>query len=176
VVIISIYGYTLFGRVDRVPGLFHVATQFLHVYWMPILPKRSMLVLEMPSGEGRAVLLPLSWKSILLAWGRFLIMIAGCVVLPFGIGVNLPDLPDRWARVAAIMMLSMPIMSMVLIGVSYALTRAKASRAIELARIAGIPPEEIARRFVGQLRPEDEELLRRAGDRSMIQSNDSSRG
>jgi hypothetical protein len=171
-----IFGYSLFGRVDRVPGLFHVVTQFLHVYWMPILPKRSFLILETSQSAGHAIPLPLNWKSVLFAWGRLFLLLGGCAFLPCGIGLTLPDLPEKWRRVVALAMLSLPVVSLSLIGVSYLLTRAKAPRAIELAVVAGIPPEEVARRFVGKLRPEDEDRLRGTRDESMNLSNDSSRG
>ena len=39
-------GTELFGRIDRVPGLFHVATRCTHVALLPLVPRDSWLVLE----------------------------------------------------------------------------------------------------------------------------------
>jgi hypothetical protein len=48
---IVFYGSRLYGRVDEAPGLFHVATMFCHLWFLPLVPLRSYLVLRR---EGRA--------------------------------------------------------------------------------------------------------------------------
>jgi hypothetical protein len=73
---VIIWGTTHAGKVDEVPGLFHVVTQFGHLYYLPLIPTGSYIVLEkMPDGGFRGASIPLSFKSWLVAWLR-----AGCVV------------------------------------------------------------------------------------------------
>src|SRR4051812_32568123 len=68
----SVYGERLFGRVDRVPGLFCVATMFFHVNFVPLCPLRSYLVVEgSEQGDGfKGVRIPLRFKSILAGYLR----------------------------------------------------------------------------------------------------------
>jgi hypothetical protein len=62
-------GTAAYGTCDVVPGIFHVATRFLHVYFIPLFPQQSRLYVR--RGKG-AFEIPIrrSWKSILLAWAR----------------------------------------------------------------------------------------------------------
>ncbi len=46
-----IFGMRMFGQTDRVPGVFHVATRFFHICFVPLYPMKSILVLE--EGTGR---------------------------------------------------------------------------------------------------------------------------
>jgi hypothetical protein len=70
----------MFGKVDQVPMLGHVATSFLYVQFVPIIPLGSYLVLE--DGQS-AVSVGFSPKSVLVAWTR-----AALVVLAIGAGVS----------------------------------------------------------------------------------------
>jgi len=81
-------GRKLFARVDHVPGLFHIATQFFHLWYCPLIPLASYIV----TAEGpqvtrgipllytedrqsfRGVRIPLCWKSVLLAWARVILL------------------------------------------------------------------------------------------------------
>src|SRR4051794_37245825 len=92
-----ITGTHLFGAVDRVPGLGHVATQFAHVNYLPLLPLGTFIVLE-GSEQGdafRGKRVRLSWKSVLVGyyrgWAGFaavtLFALAGAMS-PLFLGVN----------------------------------------------------------------------------------------
>jgi hypothetical protein len=60
-----IVGARLYGKVDALPGLFFVKTRFLHVYWIPVVPRESYLLLDPKhSSEGHGVRIPLRWKSV----------------------------------------------------------------------------------------------------------------
>src|SRR5690349_4791585 len=73
---VIIWGTTHAGKVDEVPGMFHVVTQFGHVYYIPLIPTGSYIVLEKNNDGGfRGVSIPISFKSWLVAWLR-----AGCIV------------------------------------------------------------------------------------------------
>jgi hypothetical protein len=67
---IIIYGSKLYGKVDVVPGLFHVETKFGHLWYIPLIPLESFVVLG-KSGDGfNGIKIPMSFKSILYAWLR----------------------------------------------------------------------------------------------------------
>ena len=63
-------GTKLMGKVDEVPRLGHVATQFFHVNYIPLIPTGTYFVLHEAGDEFQGVAIPLSAKSILMAWLR----------------------------------------------------------------------------------------------------------
>lgn len=66
------YGTRLFGKVDQIDDTdVHVATKFFHIYWVPLIPLGSSLVFEKTDDGWRGVELPMSFKSVLVAWMRF---------------------------------------------------------------------------------------------------------
>ena len=76
---VIIYGSKLYGKVDVVPGLFHVETKFGHLYYIPLIPVGSFLVLNKNNGGFNGVPIPMSAKSILYAWGRTLTFVGGLI-------------------------------------------------------------------------------------------------
>ncbi|CAJ1967406.1 unnamed protein product [Cylindrotheca closterium] len=68
----AIIGTRLFGRTDRVPGLFYVATKFWHVCYIPLYPVSTYLIMEVKVLGYRAINIPTSPTSLLLAWIRAL--------------------------------------------------------------------------------------------------------
>jgi hypothetical protein len=78
---IVVWGQRLFGRVDRFAGS-HVATRFFHVYYLPLIPLSSWLVLEEKAdGEFLGLQVPLQLRSVLSAWLRLVsvvtVLVAG---------------------------------------------------------------------------------------------------
>ena len=67
---IIIWGSRLFGKVDVVPGLFHVATKFFHVWYLPLIPLGSHLVTEEHEDGWIGIPVGLSGKSVFIAWIR----------------------------------------------------------------------------------------------------------
>ena len=65
-------GSRLLGKVDIVPGMFHVATQCWHINSIPLIPKKSYIVLHDGENSSRRVEIPLSLKSLCVAWMRWL--------------------------------------------------------------------------------------------------------
>ena len=59
-----------YGTCDVVPELFYVATWFGHFDYIPLIPLQTNLVLGKTGNQYHVVKLPLSVKSILLAWSR----------------------------------------------------------------------------------------------------------
>lgn len=71
-------GVGKYGRVDRVPGLFHVSSNFLYFNWLPLVPLGSVLVPEKDATrlglKEQAV--GLSGRSILAGYTRFYMRLA----------------------------------------------------------------------------------------------------
>jgi hypothetical protein len=65
-----VFGTRPYGKCDVVPELFYVATWFFHVDYMPLIPTGSRLILGQSGNQYQVVKIPLSFKSILLAWAR----------------------------------------------------------------------------------------------------------
>lgn len=93
---------TLFGVCDRKPGEFYVATLFVPPFWIPLVPKSSWVISEafapVQHGSGGyyastldSVRIPLSSKSVLLAWFR-LAMILLAITCAIAIVVTLVQL------------------------------------------------------------------------------------
>src|SRR5262245_12881156 len=140
--ILVFHGETLYGKVDQVPGLLHVATPFMHLQFFPLIPKgQSFIVLEKPiPGLRRRVPIRQSLKSIWIAWARPMLMIVALISLAIGLSELLQPKID-WAF--ALKFLVPGILCVLLFLFTYRLTRASCDRAIELAKLAGIPREEI---------------------------------
>ena len=82
---IFVFGTRLFGKVDEVPGLFHVATRFGHLNFLPLVPVQSYVILSQQGGSFQGVAIPLSGKSILIAWARAVGVIAAAVCGAIGL-------------------------------------------------------------------------------------------
>lgn len=134
----EIYGKTLLGKVDQVPGLFYVATQCEHLAWFPLAPGQSYIVKEgaPASEELPGIPIPRDARSILMVYSRAVLAVIILMTL-------LVFLIQREYGLLLVV-----LVSAALLGGSYWLTRCQPTRALELATIAGIPLEEVARRFV----------------------------
>ena len=81
-----VYGQSYYGRVDRAAGLFHVATVFFHVNWVPLWPIQTCVIREHPEGgydcDGAAVGLRL--KSVLVGYLRGWLANLSCLAALFG--------------------------------------------------------------------------------------------
>jgi hypothetical protein len=78
-----VVGTRLYGKVDEVPGLFHLATEFFCLNFVPLIPLRSFLVF---SGTERGIPMRLSGKSMFFAYLRVALLVgvvAGAVPAPF---------------------------------------------------------------------------------------------
>jgi hypothetical protein len=154
-----LHGESLYGKVDQVPGLFHVATKFFHVNYLPLFPLGSYLVLEAgTSGDNfRGASIGWSGKSILFAWLRLVLMLAGAVTtfLTFIFLLELlAGTVTIWNFLGTV--LTSAILWWLLYR-SYSFTRAAPERALELAKLVGIGPQELAGFFVNDPRVSDSE-------------------
>ena len=74
-----VYGSGLYGKTDEVPGLFYVATTFGHVWFLPLFPLVSCLVIDRRDYVRQVIPIRFSCKSMLLGWGRTGTMVTAVV-------------------------------------------------------------------------------------------------
>jgi hypothetical protein len=133
---VIVWGSKLYGKVDVVPGFFHVATRFGHVYYLPLIPTQSFVVLGENGKQFQGVPIPMSAKSVFIAWVRAFLFVA-CISLSIAALVNLQDRdPTAWITCAV-----MAVGAGVLCGfVSWhkSTTRASLNRACALGELIGL--------------------------------------
>ncbi len=76
---IFIFGHRLYGKVDAIPGVGHVATKFFHFDYVPLVPTESWLVTAQSGKTWRGVKIPLSAKSVFVAWSRPAAIVAAVI-------------------------------------------------------------------------------------------------
>jgi hypothetical protein len=136
---VIVWGTTHAGKVDEVPGMFHVVTQFGHLYYIPLIPTGSYVVLEkMSDGGFRGASIGISFKSWLVAWLR-----AGCIVAMIAAAImgvvaiaEAQKNPFGW-----VLPVVMAVAAIAVLILSYKLkfiTHASYQRAVELGQHAGL--------------------------------------
>ncbi len=96
-----IYGSRLYGKVDVVPGLGHVATKFFHIDYVPLVPTETWLVTQQSGKSWRGVKVGLSAKSVFVAWARAVALLVGVVTPVIGVAAVVGPHPDATAAVVA---------------------------------------------------------------------------
>jgi len=142
---LAIFGTRNFGKVDHVPGLFYLSTQFFHVNFVPLVPTGTHLVIDgSETGDGfRGVKIGMSGKSIFFTYLRAACVVGSILAFIFGfIDVANGQTSTGVALIAA------GIVATVLMILSYKLARPSPERALRLAQEAGIAPEVVAQFFV----------------------------
>ena len=91
---IIVWGSGLYGDVDAIPGIGKVATNFGHLYYLPLFPAGSHFIFEQTSDGWRGVPIGWSFKSILMAWLRVAL---GSLALGFGIVAAVELMDHRMA-------------------------------------------------------------------------------
>jgi hypothetical protein len=136
---VIIWGTTHAGKVDEVPGMFHVVTQFGHLYYIPLIPTGSYIVLEKNSDGGfRGVSIPISFKSWLIAWLRAACVV-GTIAMTILTAVMLADVPKHPFNWIGPLFLDGVLITLLVL--SYKLKfirRASYERAVDLARRVGL--------------------------------------
>jgi len=154
-------GVYLYGKVDQVPGVMHVATEFVHLEFIPLVPLRSFLFVE---GSKQRIPVALSGKSVFFGYLRAALVL-GAVALLFTalvyvaswLGVRKNTAVVFWTTLAA------AIACVVACCASYPLSRADPLRAWRVATTAGLPVGLLAEHYARALSPEQlDELTRTA--------------
>jgi len=137
---VIVWGTTNAGKVDQVPGgMFHVVTRFGHVYYIPLIPTASYVVLqELEDGGFNGAQIPISFKSILAGWlrGGSIVAILGAIVATLIMVFDAQNAPFAWVLPVLI-----GIVATVTLVLSYKLklfTEASYERAKELAQHLGL--------------------------------------
>jgi hypothetical protein len=136
---VIVWGSRLMGKCDVVPGLFHVQTRFGHLWYLPLIPTGSYLVLGPDSG----IQVSLSAKSIFLAWARAGAFLAAMIVSLFALILIMEGKPSEpwlattiFAAIAWTVCLTLCFAPFV--------TRASFNRAMRLGAEAGFTQEGFA--------------------------------
>lgn len=157
-------GTHLYGKVDQVPGLLHVGTQFFHVNFVPLVPMASFVVLdgvERKEDDAPGVPIPLNGKSLFFAWLRSGMYIGGGLAAAGGVIEAFRCIGNRGDGEYAAGLAVAAVVLLGLLPLTYRLTRAAPLRALALARLANIEPEVVAPFFVNHPSlPNPEELDR----------------
>ena len=72
-----VVGSRLYGKIDRLSNGWFVATKFAHVNYFPLIPSGTMLVTQQNGRTWRGVPLPISPRSIAMAYTRALACLVG---------------------------------------------------------------------------------------------------
>jgi len=138
-----IFGTRTFGKVDRVPGLFYVTTQFFHINFVPILPLHSYIIFE---GTNRGKKIGVSLKSLAWAWGRWVLVLGGLIC---GFIACLHLLAGMNTRDTVLLLIGggLGVVCAFLAGLfvaSFFLNKASHARAMQLADKLGMPRSRVA--------------------------------
>lgn len=142
-----IYGTRLYGKVDEVPGMFHVATQFVFLQYVPLVPMGSYLILSKSGSEFQGAKLGLNLKSMLVAWVRAALAVgAVAAVIIAIIMLNDPRHGGAKAALPAGILIAAGLAAGFAFWWSYRLQgvgRASYARAVQLAEKAGFTEEAL---------------------------------
>jgi hypothetical protein len=143
------FGELHYGKVDVVPDLCHVATRFLHVNFVPIIPLGSEIVVTGTSESGGVQRLKtaLSLKSVLIAWvraGLYLALTAGVIG---GVIVTADYFQKRHGPSPGVLLFVWGVAagSLLALWLTHKLTRAGYDRAIQLGAELGLDPTLVER-------------------------------
>jgi hypothetical protein len=138
---IIIWGTKLYGKVDAVPGMFHVATTFFHMWYIPLIPTGSAVVFEETKGGWRGVKIGMSGKSVLLTWARLGLFIAAITLIVAGC-VAINDLrPAMAIGIAQIVVGAIAAAAVIATFVMPMFTKASYERAVQIAEKVGMREE-----------------------------------
>jgi hypothetical protein len=159
-------GTHLYGKVDQVPGLLHVGTQFFHVNFVPLIPTGSFIILEgveRKEDEGPGIAIPLDYRSMFYAWLRTALMVGGGLAFITAAIEGFRCLARHGDGAYAAGMAVVGVVLAAFLPFTYRMTRAAPLRALGLARLAGIEPEVVAKYFVNHPSLADIEQFDRQG-------------
>jgi hypothetical protein len=142
------FGTHHYGKVDQVPGLFHVKTKFFHVHFLPLIPLGSYLLFENTAEGNDGIAIGWSWKSIFFAWLRVTLFLVGAILAVLALLGMVMLLEDNEHLEAVLVTFFGALGVFALLYFSFRWTHARPYRALCLARQAGLEPEELAEFFV----------------------------
>ena len=133
---IFIWGTNRYGRTDEVPALFHVTTRFGHLWYVPLIPLGSFLLIEGNTdaeGNPRGIEIPFSFKSFLLGWLRAGTLL-GAIILGIA-GFAAGKAGPSWN---VLVIAAASLIAFFWLTYSKTCRHASYSRAVELAKLLGM--------------------------------------
>ncbi|MCC7252612.1 hypothetical protein [Hyphomicrobium sp.] len=94
-------GQNFYGKIDRVPGLFYVATQFIHLFYIPLIPMGTHLVVEDQNDMALRRDAPLRYRTA----KSIDFLVGGNSFRSAKLGFNLRSLLYAWANIALIIII-----------------------------------------------------------------------
>jgi nicotinamide riboside transporter PnuC len=136
------FGTKFMGKVDDVGDFLWVETKFHHVFFAPVIPVQSWIVMRERNGGGVAqIKIPTSLKSVAVAWMWYVGIIAGVVGLVGGAEMYLQNAEnwEIWVLTGVV-----GAMFFAAAGPWSALRKASYARACELAKALKLNDETMA--------------------------------
>jgi hypothetical protein len=96
---IIVWGSNMYGRCDEVPGMFHVATRFGHLWYLPLIPMGSYLVYRSEGRSFQGMPIGFHFKSFAMAWLRTGMVVGAIVFTVMAIAMaceQRPHHPTMW--------------------------------------------------------------------------------
>ena len=134
-----VWGSRFYGKVDAVPGLFYIVTRFGHLWFIPLIPMGTYLILD-EEGEERGLEISFSFKSMLLGWLRGACVMATLFLFIIAFVAN-TDGDTMYSIILAVLTI-FPIGLFTLTKMPF-VQQADYDRARQLAIEAGFEPEAI---------------------------------
>jgi hypothetical protein len=162
------YGVGVYGKTDIVPGLFYIATKYMHVGGIPLIPCGSALVYEnsryvenaRSSGSDTYVFktIRFSMKGFLIGLVRALLFVTFTISLICALFLGVMEsglLPTNPAAANShvadqaylVVFSTLAAVSGVLLYLSYGYAIARRRRAVELGEMAGVPEDLVLKRL-----------------------------
>lgn len=137
------YGSRTFGKVDEIKGVGHVATEFGHVFWFPLVPKESFLVTNEKWNGVEGIPIPMSMKSVGTAYARavailFVLASLGAAKTLFAPEAGQVLEPERLANMKIILILGAFALPALIATYTAWFTKADYETAASLVRAAGL--------------------------------------
>jgi hypothetical protein len=165
-----IIGRQHYGKTDHVKGLMYVATEFVSINYFPIIPLGSYCLFD-EGGAMRGVKISSSGKSILLGYFRGIVCVLSVLFMIFGVIFVILDFKKiKWLEFPEpVIMIAGSLLGGLLLYLSYLWQKPKPLRALELAKLMGVPITVLATHFEND--PRIEELMLRTQDEAAPPGN-----
>jgi hypothetical protein len=139
-----VFGARLYGKVHAVPGVFYVSTRFLHVFFVPLVPTSSWVILDTAHRHGwfdsqrkGRQLGRILWRSAALAWVRLALLLL--IVLSIVLAATLSGVKSHFNR--SVGCFALGVSCVVALMYSYRRTRATTADLEALESVSGFPGE-----------------------------------
>lgn len=137
-----IWGSRQYGKVDEVPGLFHVATRFFHIWFIPLIPLQSYIVLQRTGNSFHGMATSMSGKSVLAGYARIWPFFVSAACMLFALPMfALAKTGSIVAGVVAVLIAAGCMVGGILSYTHASMQRATYERAVELAEKLKLPEE-----------------------------------